>query len=327
MLWVGTYEAKGGQGLYPVACSPAGRIEVGEPERRIANASFAAWCPRTRTAYFVNELDEGRVSAWGHVNGTWHPRGTQPTGGQLPCYVSLAPSGRYLAVANYGDGSVALFARDFATGSLGDQLAVRRAFGHGPNPERQDGPHAHCALFSEDGATLFHVDLGADHVFAYPIAESSLGEPQVAFTAPPASGPRHLLLLPGRARALLSCELSAELLLLERDGPRFQTLHTVKTAPSPEPADNLGGHLGLAPNGDVLVTNRGHDSLARFALTGDRLEPRECTATGGSSPRHFHIGPVGTLIAHEESGTLALIGPAGTTTAELPGAAFILSVD
>jgi 6-phosphogluconolactonase len=330
MLWVGTYQQKGGRGLYPVSVKD-GAIELGPPEQRIANASFAVWNGRTRSAYFVDE-QAGSVSAWGLVGASWEARGRQSTGGAQPCYLSLHPAGAALAAANYGDGSVALIELEPESGALGRLLQVRHATGQGPNRERQAGAHAHCALFSEDGDTLLHVDLGADRVFAYGLEGERLGEPELALEAPPGSGPRHLVLLPGGTRAVLLCELSAELHLLQRNDNRLAILDTIGTAPEPGSKDNLGGHLGLDPDGRILVTNRGHDSLVSFAITDGRLQRLGWTRTGGESPRHFQVGSAGVLVAHEESGELTLLAhPADSSAsasplarADLPGAVFIL---
>ena len=330
MLWVGTYRAKGGQGLYPVEIDGA-NLQVGAPETGIVDASFAVWDRAAQTAYFVAEQNDGRVTSWRRDGSGWRRTGEQASGGALPCYLALDRERRLLAVANYGDGTIALL-RIGEGGEVADLLDRARQDGSGPDRDRPAGPHAHCALFDPVDRSLLHVDLGLDRVFRYATARERLGQPETAFEAPPGSGPRHLLFHPDGRHALLLCELSAELLLLERSGPRFALRHAVKTCPEAEPADNLGGHLALA--GDrVLVTNRGHDSLVAFAIAGGRLERGGWTRTGGKSPRHLH--PVGEriLVAHEEGGSVAWLelpdrdGAAGTPeTARLPGAAFVLEV-
>ena len=39
--------------------------------------------------------------------------------------------------------------------------------GHGASPDRQEGPHPHCSLFSENDEVLFVTDLGTDTVYYY----------------------------------------------------------------------------------------------------------------------------------------------------------------
>jgi len=332
MLWVGTYAAKGGIGLYPLAAAH-NTLTVGEADPLIVNASYGVWCQQTATAYLVEERERGRVAAWMWEAGSWRKGNACDTGGALPCYLALHPGGGMLAVANYGDGSVALIERDGDTGSICGPAYIKHSSGRGPNPERQAGPHAHCTLFDETGNWLFHVDLGLDRVLRYPVRQHAIGEAEVAFIAPPGSGPRHLALHPDGQHALLLCELSAELLLLERMEEGFTCRQSVATAPEAEPG-NLGGHLAIAPNGRVLVTNRGHDSLVVFKLQGSGLQRTGWASTGGVSPRHFHVIGEHVLIAHEESGTLSLLampsedkdsrGP--TFIVSMPGAAFVLDV-
>jgi len=56
-----------------------------------------------------------------------------------------------------GDGSIGVMTDNFA--SVGN--------GTGPDPDRQEGPHAHQLLTDRDGNHVFGVDLGADKVNAW----------------------------------------------------------------------------------------------------------------------------------------------------------------
>ena len=332
MLWVGTYAAKGGAGLYPIERSD-GALRVGEPEADIVNASFGVWCGATGTAYFVDEQEAGRITAWRRDGGRWVATGAKETGGALPCYVSLSPDRRCLAVANYGDGSVAVIGRDPDTGQLGDIIDIVRHTGRGKDPERQEGPHAHCAVFNADGRELYHVDLGLDRVFVYGINQGRIERQEVALVLPGGSGPRHLAFHPDGRHALLLCELSGQLLLLRRGLQELIVAHALPAAPGGGGPDNLGGHLSVAADGSILVTNRGHDSLAAFAVTGERLEMRGWRRTGGASPRHFHSDGADVVVAHEETGSISLLAPPSAdggadvrATVPLPGAAFIIDI-
>jgi 6-phosphogluconolactonase len=330
MIWVGTYAAKGGKGLYAVG-NRDGALSVGPPEPRIANASYAIWSPATRTAYFVDEQADGRVAGWRWGGGGWTERGGCATGGALPCYLALHPDNGFLAVANYGAGSVALIALDQASGRVIELADVAQLTGKGVDLERQDGPHAHCVVFDERGESLFHVDLGLDRVFRHRLENGRLGNMKVAFEAPPGSGPRHLAFHPDGQHALLLTELSGELLLLRREGEALVLVDSVQTLPEPHD-DNLGGHLAVEGSGQVFVTNRGHDSLVAFTLADGRLERRGWAPTGEASPRHFHLGAGHILIAHEEGGAVSLVprllaatdGPVQRVS--LPGAVFILEI-
>lgn len=327
MIWAGTYEAKGGAGLQPLA-DLGGAPQLRDGVREIANASFAAWSPDGAVAYFVDEQEEGQVGAWRRTDDGWSPLGSLGSGGAAPCYLSISPDGTRMAVANYGDGSLGLIALDPGTGALIRPLGHFRPAGTGKDPERQEGPHAHCAIFAEEGRAVYHVDLGLDTVFRHDLDGNGLTGTQVAFQAPAGYGPRHLAFHPDGEHALLVCELAARLLLLRREGTLLRCVQDVPTAPEPVSGENLGGHLAIDEEGIVRVTNRGHDSLVSFALEGGRLAMRGWCHTGGSSPRHFIVDAGTAFIAHEEGECVTRVDLAsGRVTARLPvpGAAFLFA--
>lgn len=256
--------------------------------------------------------------------------GTLPSDGATPCYLALSPDGKWLAVANYGDGTLAILRVDPDTGALREVVDRFRPGGDpGPNPHRQDGPHAHCAIFGRDVSdVLYHVDLGLDCVFRHDLQDSGISQTRIAYRAPPGSGPRHLAWYPDKVHAVLICELAASLLLLRHDGPNLVCIDSIATAPMAEPADNLGGHLAIDADGTIRVTNRGHDSLADFVVADGRLQRRGWRRTGGSSPRHFQIIGDRAIVGHEEGGglTCVVLGQEGGDPAHLalPAPVFIL---
>lgn len=332
MLWVGTYSAKGGGGLYPLQLQ-ANELLVGSPDSRIPNASYGVWNARNATAYFVNEQEAGQVSAWTHSEDGWQPNGSHGTGGGLPCYLALDGRSVLLAAANYADGALSLLTLERGGGRILAIADRRPGSGRGVDPKRQTGPHAHCAVFDRRGRWLYHVDLGLDQIIRHRVEGGRLGDRETAFTAPPGAGPRHLVFCPDGRHALLICELSAELLLLEHSKSGFICKQRLPTAPEAIES-NLGGHLALAPGGRVLVTNRGHDSLVLFEYDGERLRRRGWTRTGGRSPRYFHLCGSSVLVAHEESGSVTLVPiplsddePQPVLASQaIPGAAFIIDI-
>ncbi|MFN9941248.1 MAG: lactonase family protein, partial [bacterium] len=82
--------------------------------------------------------------------------------------MSVNSTGKFLIVANYTGGSSAVFAlKD--DGSLGARTDFHQHQGSGPNQQRQEAPHAHCAQFlTIDGVEYAYVvDLGLDLVLSY----------------------------------------------------------------------------------------------------------------------------------------------------------------
>jgi 6-phosphogluconolactonase len=320
-----------GAGLVPLTLAQDGTLSCGQASVQAENASFST--NRDGLVYLVDERQEGAVNVLRHEGEGWRRMARVPSGGEEPCYVSLAPDGRRLAVANYASGSAALYVLDEA-GLPRLPPAVFRNEGSGPNAERQEGPHAHCVRFANDGTTLYLVDLGADQVLRLPLTEEGFGEVSVAWTAPAGSGPRHLLFPPERPLALLLSELAASLTLLSEGPLGFETRQTLPTAPEAFTGENLGGHLALnADASRVYVSNRGHDSLAVFALAGERLQLLQHIASGGRHPRHFVLleDERKLVVAHEKDGCVAAfeLAPDGTLSGptasiQVPGACSVV---
>src|SRR5215469_5697910 len=110
-----------------------------------------------------------------------------------PCWVSIDDAGRFAFVAHYNSGSVAVIpvAPDGKPGPATDFV---QHSGKSVNPDRQTGPHAHCAVLDPANRFLFVCDLGLDKVMAYRFdaEHGKLTPADPPFTATkPGAGPRH----------------------------------------------------------------------------------------------------------------------------------------
>lgn len=332
LLHIGTYAGSGGRGLVPVSLGEDGALAAGEPYAGAANASFAI--RGNGLVYAADEAEEGAVNVLRRDGEGWARVARVTSGGAAPCYLTLSPGGHRLAIANYESGSAALYRLD-ADGLPHSPPAVFRNEGSGPNAERQEAPHFHCARFARDGSALYLVDLGTDRVLRLSITDEGFGEASVAWTAPEGAGPRHMLLHPTLSRALVLSELAATLTLLQRGPLGFETLDRQPTAPESYKGENLGGHLCVNPaRTRAYVSNRGHDSLAVFALVNGSLELLQIVPSGGRHPRHFALLEAERMlvVAHEKDGTVASfdIEADGRLRATghriaVPGACFVLA--
>ncbi|MGA1797632.1 lactonase family protein [Sphingomonas sp. 4RDLI-65] len=309
-LIAGTYAREGGKGLYPIAYDPdRDQWRVGNPVAGIDDASFGARGGPAGAYYLVRETAQGEISAYAPG---WARRGTVKTDGADPCYVAVDRASACLAVANYSSGSVAFHRLGARTGVPGDPVVFRHS-GSGPNHDRQEGPHAHWVGFSPDRRWLHAVDLGADTIFAYrfdPQART-LAPPVAAWRAPTGAGPRHLARHPTQPLAYLVCELSNTLILLDAqtDG-RFVTRHSVSTLPAGHRGASQAAHIAIDRAGRRLyVSNRGHDSIAVFALDSAGVPSLlQHIPSGGNWPRAFLLldAQRRMVVANERSGDLAI---------------------
>ncbi len=270
---------------------------------RIVNPSFLALAPDGRTVYAVSEVDDGAVAAFRRDDstGALTELGRRSSGGAGPAYVAVDASGRWLTVANYGGGSVALLPVD-GDGALGDPVDVVQHRGSGPNPDRQEAPHAHFAKPSPDGRWVFVADLGIDQVIAYPLVDDpgGLDEARAVVTrTEPGGGPRHLAFHPDRPFVYLVSEMAGTVTAYHYDAERGQLtrIQTVSSLPEGFSGENESADIHVHPSGRWLyASNRGDfDSIAIFAIEAEtgRLTPLGHQREGIVWPRNFVIDPTG----------------------------------
>lgn len=325
---VGTYVAGGGAGLVELARGDGDAWQVGAAAP-ITNASFVLTSSRYGHHYAVDEV-AGTIGVYSAAGG-WALLAQVPSGGEAPCHLALSADERYLAVANYASGSVALLTLDEKGRPAGHDVSAHA--GSGPDRERQDSPHAHWVGFSAAGE-LIAVDLGADRIVVHAVdARGVLSPPRTLYAAPPGSGPRHLAFHPTLPLAYLVSELVPELTVLAPGADGLVAVHRLPLLdPAEASADALGGAIALSADARRLyVTTRGTDRLLSLALDAHGLPTLLARVpSGGASPRS--VLPLGgqLLVAHEQDGTVAIFdldedGSAIGTPQRLsvPGAAFL----
>lgn len=310
----------------------------------VADPSFLALHPAGRQLYAVSEATDGGPGAvWAFALGRGparlEPLGSQPSRGELPCHLLVDPGGRWLAVTNYGSGSVAVLPIR-PDGALGAPVAAAQHAGRGPNPARQEGPHAHASILDRAGRHLIVADLGIDQLLVYRL-DGAAGALQAHGQTPtrPGAGPRHLAFHPGGQLLYVANELDSTVTLYAYDpaGGALDPLQTLSTLPG-WAGENSVADIHLAPGAARLyVSNRGHNSLAVFGVGGDgRLELLATAGCGGDWPRNFALAPGGrfVVVANQHSGELVVLPlqPGGeevgapVARAALPGAACVLFV-
>lgn len=328
-LIAGTYRNEGGPGLMPLRPGPGGWT-TGTPVPAIRNASFGVR-GATGLRYLLDEQTEGRL---GIYDASLRRIADACTLGADPCHAALSRDGRRLAVANYSSGTVALFALDHAGRPIGEARRIAHE-GSGPDRARQTGPHAHWVGFAAGGTQLHAVDLGADAVFLHRIGAKGAIDTSIAYRTDAGAGPRHLARHPKLPIAYLVTELANTVTVLRAhpDG-RFTALATLSTLPRGFTGASAGAHIAINRGGTRLyLSNRGHDSIAVFAIDGTgALTPIQHAACGGHWPRLFLLREEAgeLLVANQRSGNIARLalvkdgrlGPAAHGT-DLPGVVFL----
>jgi len=294
-------------GLTPVQIVPA------------SNPSFVALHPTLASLYSVNEDPAGRVSAYAlnPANGHLSALNSASANGQFTTHINVHPSGQYVYAANYGTGSFPVY-RILANGSIGAMTDQFQSVGNGtgPNPARQEGPHAHQILTDVGGGHVFGVDLGADKVNALNLdLGSGLFSPNTVPFVPVASGsgPRHMAFHPDGKRAYVLDELASSITVFDYEPVRGACIwkQTLSTLPDNFTGTNTTAEIRVHPTGQFLYnTNRGHNSVTMYSVdskTGE-LDVIGWESTRGEWPRGMNIDPSGTFLyaANQNTDTIAV---------------------
>ena len=268
--------------------------------------SFLAQHPHLPVLYAVNELGVGTVSAFSVAgDGSLTPLAVRDTGGGHPCHLAVSADGRHLLVANYGSGSVTVLPLD-GDGAPGDRTDLLALQGTGPDPDRQEGPHAHMVAPDPHTADVLVVDLGADLVARLrldPVAGRLTAGPP-AVVAEPGTGPRHLVRSADGALLLVG-ELAADLTWY-RPGPQAGRLEQVGgVATSTGSAPISPSEISMGRDGRfVYVANRGPDTVAVFSWDGESARYVAEVPTAGEWPRHMVLLGHYLYVANERSHTV-----------------------
>jgi 6-phosphogluconolactonase len=326
---VGTYTQGESRGIYAYRIDETtGRLSALGLAAETVNPSFLTVDRAGRLLYAVNEVAEYKGAATGtvssfsidHNRSKLTPINQVTSGGTDPCYIALDRSGKYLLVANYTGGTVAVIpvARD---GRLSEASSVLKNEGTaGPVKDRQEGPHAHFIEASARNRFAYVADLGLDRILIYPFdaqkgvlsrGQSTAG-PRDFFSAKlaPGTGPRHVAFSADGKFLYVIGELDSTVTVFASAANQtYRAIQKISALPPGFAGKNTAAEIAIHPNGKFLYTsNRGDDSIAVFSIEENRgrLTFVEHISSGGKTPRNFAIDPDGShlLVANQSSGNI-----------------------
>jgi len=272
--------------------------------------------------YSANETDrmgedkEGSVSAFAinRADGRLEMLNTVRSGGAGPTFVSMHPSRRFVLVANYLGGSVAVLPI-LPDGRLGAATDIKNDVGQiGPTKATNAPPgsfaysghdrtHAHMIQADPSGRFVLHVDPGLDKIFVWKFDEQkgvlTPSEPP-AVSLPPGDGPRHFLFHPN-GRWFYSIQEEASTIVLFDYGAttgRLASRQTISTLPPGFAGSNFCSEILVSADGRfVYAGNRLHDSVGIFSIgpNGTLTFVGE-EWTRGNYPRSFNFDPSGQFL-------------------------------
>ena len=331
------------KGIYRAAWNAErGELSGFEVAATTQHPSYLAMHPRLPILYAVNEIPKGNGALCSfrldRESAALTPLARVDSGGNGPCFVSVDPTGRDAFVANYGGGSFGAF-------GLGDGGAIHDAGffdchnnaacgALGPNTERQDAAHMHCAVISPDNRFVLACNLGEDAIEIFRIHPGAAKpmEAPVRIAARAGSGPRHIAFHPNGMWFYCIHELDCTIDVYEWNvsngvpAPKLRKDSVISTLATRAALPGSSGcEIVVSPDGRFVYGNtRGENSLVVYrvnAATG-LLTEQQRVFSGGGLTRHFTFDPSRRwlLCANQGTSTVTVFAhdPATGRIAETP---------
>ncbi len=320
--YVGTYTPNGG-GIYLFRIERASaalmQLQVVDD---IRNPSWLAVNAAHTRLYAISEIDnyqggrDGAVVTYAIDPASMLLTRLSAVGsaGTMPAHVSVHPSGKFVFLANYGGGNVAVFPVG-ADGTLGPPSDVRPSVGPRhraraiDDPPGQfavsdhDGPHLHMVAPDPTGQFVIANDAGLDLTLIWRLdaqAGRLLPAEAPVLMAPSGSAPRHFAFHPNGRIFYNLYEHDARVAVYDYDGARgaMRLKQTLSTLPPHFAGSDLASEILVSPDGRFLyVANRFHSAIAVFAIAADgQLHLASEAWTHADSPRSAAIDPSGELM-------------------------------
>jgi len=323
--YVGTYTGtpgggSNGEGIYLFRADP--KTGLLSERRLVAKAESPSWIalhPSRRYLYAANEISSyeggnGSITAYAidAATGDLRRLNTVSSQGAGPAYIGLEASGRFVFVANYAGGSLAVLGI-LPDGSLGPPADVRRDAGSLGSPQAadapvgsfavsgHDAPHVHMIAADPANRFVLAIDLGQDRIYSFRFDAStgklSANQGMPYMSLPSGDGPRHLAFHPNGRWLYTVQEESSTVVCFHYDSATGSMAHiqTVSALPPGFTGTSFAAEILISPDARFLyASNRLHDSIAVFAIgTEGRLAYVAETPTYGDYPAQCRIDPAG----------------------------------
>lgn len=298
------------------ALTPAGIMEMGNSPSCLVFSANGAMLYSANETERVGPSEEGTVSAFAvdPVTGALTLLNSVGSGGKGPAHLSIHPSGKFVLVANYFGGSVAVLPI-LPDGKLAPASDVKKDSGTvGPTRATNAPPgsfafsghdqvHAHMIEADPSGKFVLHVDLGLDQILIWKFdAEKGLLSPNDPpyVSLPPGDGPRHFHFHPNGRWLYSIQEEGSTFVLFDYDGSsgRLTSRQTISSLPPGYAGSNFCSGILVSSDGRfVYAGNRLHDSIGIFAVGQDgTLTFAGEEWTRGDYPRSFSFDPSGKFL-------------------------------
>ena len=327
--YIGTYTSEPGsnssqnhgEGIYLVRLDTStGALSDPKLVAKTPSPAWIALSPDGKTLYAGNEISDfnggksGSVSAFSvnKNNGNLSLINVASSGGAGPAYVAVDPTGKYVLVANYAGGSLAVLplkpdgrlgeAGDVVhpTGSLNPSQAVDNPPGNFA-PSDHQGSHPHMVGFDPQGRYVIADDAGLDQILVWRLDPSTGKLAAVSVTAAlPGSAPRHFVFDPKGHYLYQLQEQDSKLTVFDFDSAKaiLKKRQSISALPPGFAGSNTASELLISHDGRYLYSgNRSHDSIAIFSVApGGKVTLLTNVSTEGDKPRSLALDPTGSYL-------------------------------
>ncbi len=325
-FYIGTYTQKEGhvdgkgEGVYKIVIDMnSDTMKILKTIKDFINPSFIALSPSEKSLYVANEIGENKDNfnarlSYISIDSLGQHRKAQEAGsyGNAACHVTVNHSGTMYAVSNYMKGEL-MYGALLPDGKMNPEIKHVIVSGKSVNAARQEAPHLHMAIFTNDDNKLLTCDLGTDSIRVYSVDKTASSLKSIDGIAMKAGdGPRHMVLSKDEKYLYVINELSNSITALSFDNAtgKLAIINTASTLPSDYKDANSTAEIQLSNDENFLfASNRGKNSIATFSLDGKGgMKLLGDISVDGKTPRHFMITKDGKylLVANQDSDNIVV---------------------
>ena len=316
-VYIGTYTDKDSKGIYAFRFNPStGKVSSLGLMAETPNPAFLVATPNQKHLYAVNwkggnNVPGDTVSAYAidQKTGKLTFLNKVPSKGEMPTNLTIDRTGKTLLVVCYTGGNIT----GYQIRPDGKLSAPTAYFQHtGKSVHKVEGPHSHGVIISPDNRHAFVGEVGLDRVYSYSVNASqgtlTPSDPPFVSVAPN-TAPRHLAFHPSGKFLYVNDESRPAVTVFQVDGGNLKEIQEVPSLPPDYKGRSSTAEIQIDQKGRfVYVSNRGHDSIAVFAVdqASGKLTPTQHALTEGKTPRNFSLDPTGGYLwaANQGSDTI-----------------------
>jgi 6-phosphogluconolactonase len=317
-LLVGTYTKGKSTGIHVYDFNKNNGVATIVDSVQTPNPSYVAVSPNQQFVYAVSETQRGNYSgkvrafSFDKTTGKLHYINEQLSVGDNPCYVVVDKTGKWVIVANYSSGTLAVLPIR-SDGSLGEAVSRYAHSGKGVNPQRQEAPHVHSTVLSPDNKYVFTQDLGIDKIIIYSFNDNTGAiAPTDSLKLQDGSGPRHFTFHPNGKWAYLVQEMAGTVTAFEYKNGHLKKTQTISALPVGFNKSFTSADIHASKDGKFLYTTTRDSANIITTFKVDQKTGKLVTVGSqsvlGNTPRNFNFDPSGDylLVANQNSDDIVI---------------------